>query len=336
MLIVRYTARRIVLLLPVLFGVLVFTFILVRVTPGDPIASLMPAEATHDQIQAARKQYGLDDPIPVQFLHYVEDIAKGNLGKSFQTGRPITTELLQHVGPTFELVTCAFVLALLIGISLGVLSALKFGRLPDHAIRFGSLAAGSFSEFWLGLILILVFYFKLGLAPTPRGRFDAALNLHTITHIDIVDALVTGNFPALSSVLGHLVLPVATLAIVMSPGLVRVVRASAIDVLRSEAYLCVVAHGVRKWRRVLHYVVRQSMLSIPTLGALIFGQALGGAVLVETVFSWDGLGQWALHGMQFRDYPIIQTFVLMSACVYVGVFLVADVVHAVLDPRVRL
>jgi len=335
--ILRFVVRRLLLLLPVLFGILVLTFLLVRVMPGDPIASLLPpGEVTQEQIKAARHEYGIDKPMLQQFVVYVKDMFVGNFGRSFQTGRPITSELAQHLGPTLELITISFVIAVLFSIPFGLLSAMRLGKSSDHAIRFGSLAAGSFSPFWLGLLLILLFYYKLGWAPTPHGRYDPATNLHTITHIDVIDALITGNFAAFRSVMSHLVLPVITLAVIMSPGLVRVVRSSAIDVLRSEAYSCAVAHGLSSRTRTLHYVVRQSLISLPTLGALIFGHALGGVVLVESVFSWDGVGQWALSGLLFRNYAVVQMFVLLSAFIYVIVFLIADIVHALLDPRVRI
>ena len=332
----RYTVRRLLLLIPVLLGVSIFTFVLVRVLPGDPIRTLLPQTATPADIAAARARYGLDHPIFTQYWIFLKGLVHGDLGTSFQTGAPVTRELSQRLGPTFELVTCALVLALLLGVTLGVAAALRRGGVWDQVVRFGSLAAGAVSEFWLGLLLILLFYYHLGLAPAPNGRINTDIPLHTITHIDIVDAIITGNLAALRSVLAHLALPVLTLTLVSSAPIVRGVRASALQVLASDAYRCTEAHGLPARMRVFRYVVRESLVGVPTLAALIYGYLLGGAVLVEYVFSWQGFGQWALHGMLFRDYPIVQAFVLVSAAFYVLVFLAADVLHAVLDPRVRL
>ncbi len=332
----RYTLRRLLLLVPVLLGVSVVTFVLIRILPGDPIRTLLPQTATPADIAAARARYGLDHPVVTQYWIFLKGLVHGDLGTSFQTGAPVTHGLTQRLGPTFELVTCALVLALIVGVTLGVMSALRRGGAWDQVVRLGSLAGGAVSEFWLGLLLILLFYYHLGLAPAPNGRINTDIHLHTITHIDVVDAIITGNLAALRSVLAHLALPVITLTVVSSAPIVRGVRASALEVLASDAYRCTEAHGLPARMRVFRYVVRESLAGVPTLAALIYGYLLGGAVLVEYVFSWQGFGQWALHGMLFRDYPIVQAFVLVSAAFYVLVFLAADVLHAVLDPRVRL
>jgi len=332
----RYTLRRLVLLVPVLLGVSVVTFVLIRVLPGDPIRTLLPPTATPADIAAARARYGLNEPLVSQYWIFLKDLAHGDLGTSFQTGASVTSELGQRLGPTFELVTCALVLAVVVGVTLGITSALRAGKVWDHIVRFVSLAGGAVSEFWLGLLLIFFFYYHLGIAPAPNGRVSSDVALRPITHIDLVDSLITGNLAALRSVLAHLALPVATLAIVSAAPIVRSVRASALQVLDSDAYRCTEAHGLPMRMRVFRYVLRESLAGVPTLAALLYGYLLGGAVLVEYVFSWQGFGQWALHGMLFRDYPIVQAFVLVSAAFYVLVFLVADVLHAVLDPRVRL
>jgi peptide/nickel transport system permease protein len=332
----RYTLRRLLLLVPVLVGVSVVTFVLIRVLPGDPIRTLLPPTATPADIAATRARYGLNHPLTTQYWIFLKGLLHGDLGTSFQTDAPVTRELAERLGPTFELVTCALVLSLVVGVVLGVSSALRTGRAWDHIVRFGSLAGGAVSEFWLGLLLILLFYYHLGLAPDPNGQLAAGIHLRTITHIDLIDAVVTGNLAALRSVLGHLALPVLTLTLVNSAPIVRGVRASALQVLASEPYRCTVAHGLPARMRVFRYVVREALVGVPTLAALIYGYLLGGDVLVEYVFSWQGFGQWALHGMLFRDYPVVQAFVLVSAAFYVLVFLAADLVHAMLDPRVRL
>ncbi|MBM3678505.1 MAG: ABC transporter permease [Actinobacteria bacterium] len=332
----RYTLRRLALLVPVLVGVSLVTFVLIRVLPGDPVRTLMPATATEADIEAARQRFGLDDSIVTQYGIWLKGVVQGDLGTSFQTGVKVTTELGQRIGPTLELVTVAVLLALLLAVPLGVLAARRARRLPDHAVRLAALSGGAVFELWLGLLLIYVFYYHLDLAPAPSGRIGTGIDLESVTTMEVVDSILTWNGAALSSSLAHLALPAITLAIVASAALTRGVRASALEVLSSEAYACAEAHGLRRGTLLLRYTVRGALVGLPALTALIYGYLLGGAVLVEFVFSWQGFGQWALNGLRFRDYPVIQTFVLVSAAFYVLVFLVADVVHALLDPRVRL
>jgi peptide/nickel transport system permease protein len=321
---------------PVLVGVSLVTFVLIRVLPGDPVRTIMPATATPADIQAARVRLGLDRPIVVQYGIWLKDVAHGDLGTSFQTGVPVRVELGRRIGPTFELVTVSLALALVLSIPLGLLAARRAGRPADHVVRVAALSGGAVSEFWLGLLLILVFYNYAGIAPAPNGRLSPGIDLQSITTMEVVDSVATANWAALGSALGHLVLPMITLAIVSSAALTRGVRSSALEVLASDAYLCAEAHGLRRRALLLRYTLRGSLVGLPALTALIYGYLLGGAVLVEYVFSWQGFGQWALNGLLVRDYPVIQTFVLVSATFYVLVFLVADIVHALLDPRVKL
>ena len=332
----RYVARRLLLLLPVLLGVSVVTFVLIRVLPGDPVRTVMPPTATPADIAAAKHLFGLDKPLIDQYWIWLKGLAHGNLGTSFQTGVDIRHEFLQRIGPTFELVTLALLLAIVVSVPLGLVSALRFGKPSDHAIRLVALSGGAVSEFWLGLLLILVFYNNLHVAPAPNGRLGPGVTVHEITSMELVDSILTGNGRAFSSAFAHAVLPVVTLAVVSAAPLVRGVRASALQVLQSEAYRCAVSHGLRRHVLLLRYTLRASVAGLPTLAALIYGNLLGGAVLVEYVFSWQGFGQWALDGLLMRNYPVIQAFVLVSAIFYVVVFLIADIIHAALDPRVKL
>jgi peptide/nickel transport system permease protein len=321
---------------PVLFGISVVTFVLLRVVPGDPLRSLLPQSATQADLERIRARYGLNHSVFEQYWIYLKNLLHGDFGRSFQTGVPVTHEMGQRLGPTIELVTIALLVALLVGVTLGIVSALRSGRLSDHLIRVGSLGATAIPEFWLGLLLVLVFYYELGLVAAPVGRYGAEFSFPSVTRIDLIDAAIAGNAGAVQSVLSHLLLPVAALAAVTSAPITRTVRASALAALTSESYRCGEAHGLPRRTLVRHYVLRSAFVGVPTLAALIYGNLLGGAVLIEFIFGWQGFGQWALQGLQVRDYPVVQAFVLVSATVYVVVFLVADVVHAILDPRVKL
>ncbi|MGN9912812.1 ABC transporter permease [Phytohabitans sp. LJ34] len=332
----RFVARRLLQVVPVLLGVVVLTFVLVRVLPGDPIRTILGPNATEADADAARARFGLDKPMWQQFLDYLKGLATGDLGTSIQSGTSVGSELAVRVGPTLELVVIAVGLALVVAVVFGVWSARRADRFGDHSVRVLALVGNSMPEFWLGLVLILVGYSALGWFPAPSGRVDPDTNLTPLTGADLLDAVLTANGPAFTSALSHLVLPVATLAIVVVAPLLRSVRASALEVLRSEAYLAATTHGLRPRTLLRGYLLRPALVRLPALAALVFGTAIGSTVLVEYVYSWQGFGQWALRGLLYRDYPVVQASVLLVALCYVLVFLIADVVHAILDPRVRI
>jgi peptide/nickel transport system permease protein len=331
-----YTARRILLLIPVLIGVSILVFMLVRVLPGDPIRTIVPETATEADIAAARQRFGLDKPLAVQYWIYMKGVLHGDFGTSFQTTHPVSEEMREKLPATLELTTTALAIALVLAIGLGLLSAVRAGKLPDHASRVLALVGTSLPEFWLGILLIFLFYYLWGLAPPPSGRLAQGVVLQHVTGFEVLDALITGNAKALWSALSHLALPAATLVVVITGPLTRSVRAAALDVLDSNAYRCAVAHGITGWRRWQSYLARPSLAGLPTLAALVYGTLLGGAIMIEYVFSWQGFGQWALRGLIYRDYPVIQAFVLVVATFYVVVFLLADILHALLDPRIKL
>ncbi len=319
-----------------LIGVSILVFALVRVLPGDPIRTIVPETATEADIQAARERHGLDKPIVAQYWIFITKAVRGDFGRSFQTGRAVTSEMAERIPPTLELTTYSLVIALLLAVGFGLLAATRAGRMADHVTRVISLVGTSLPEFWLGILLIFFFYYLWELAPPPSGRLDPGIVLQSITGFSVIDALITGNWGALASAVRHLFLPVTTLVVVITGPLMRSVRASALDVLDSNAYVCAVAHGVPDARRWRSYLARPALASLPTLAALMYGYLLGGAIMIEYVFSWQGFGQWALRGLLLRDYPVIQAFVLVVATFYVLIFLIADIVHALLDPRVRL
>lgn len=332
----RYIARRLVLLIPVLVGVSILTFAAVRLLPGNPALSLVPQTATPEDIRKMEERLGLDRPILEQYADYAGGALRGDFGRSIHSGNVISEQLALRLPATLELLLPALLLALVLALALGIPAALRAGRPSDQATRLAALAATAMPEFWLGLVFILVFYSQLGIAPPPSGRIAPGLGLQTVTGFMTIDALIAGRLDAFLSALRYLALPVITLAIAITAPLLRSVRAAAIEIIRSDAYECAVAHGLppRTLRRA--YLLRGTLARLPTLVALVFGTLIGGSVLVEFVFSWQGVGQWAMRGLQLRDYPVIQAFVLVVAAAYVLVFLAADVIHAALDPRVRL
>ncbi|SLN53491.1 ABC transporter permease [Roseisalinus antarcticus] len=334
--IAAFIAKRLALLIPVLIGVSIASFFLIRLIPGDPVLLIVPETATEADIAAARERLGLDQPVPVQYLRYLGGVLQGDFGTSIATNRPVAMDLAQRLPVTLELVTLAMLLAVAASVALGVHAARRLNRLGDMVTRIGAIIGNSLPEFWLGIMLILLFYQGLGIAPAPSGRIDSALAVPTVTGLITVDTLLAGRWDSFLNALAHLALPVVTLAVATSAPLIRSVRASAIEVMQSDNYRCAAAHGLPEGRLVNRYLMRQTLTRLPALAALVFGNLIGGSVLIEFVFSWQGLGQWALRGMQVRDYPVIQSFVLVTATAYVLVFLVADIVQAMLDPRVRI
>lgn len=332
----RFTLRRLLLLIPVLVGVTAVTFLLVRVLPGDPVRTILGPTATHADLEATRARLGLNKPIVVQYWHYLRGLLTGNFGTSIQSGQSVGHEMSLRIGATLELVVVALVLALIAAVIFGLVSASRKGRPSDHVIRIGSLVGNALPDFWLGLVLILFVYNDWHLVPVPSGQVDPGVNMKTITGASLLDGMLTGNGLAVSSAIKHLVLPALTLALVVCASLLRTVRASALEVRASMPYTAAVAHGIAGRRLLSAYLVRATMVRLPTLAALVFGGLLGSTVLVEYVFGWQGLGEWALRGLQYRDYPVVQAAVFVYAFAYVIVFLIADVVHTALDPRVRL
>ena len=324
------------MLAPVLVGVSVLCFLLIRVLPGDPILSIVPETATPEDIERTRARYGLDRPLVEQYGVYMAGVVRGDFGASIRTNRPVVEQIAERLPRTLELVVPSFLLSLATAIGLGLFAARHAGRLGDHVSRVGALAANSLPEFWLGLVFILVFFAILGIAPGPTGRISPGIDYEVLTGSLIVDSVITGNPQALISSLHHLILPVFTLAVIVVAPMMRSVRASALQVMRSDGYRCAVAHGLRSRELLFGYVLRETMVRVPTLAALVLGNLIGGSVLVETVFSWQGFGQWALRGLLLRDYPVIQGYVLVTASFYVIAFLVADIVQAALDPRIRV
>ena len=324
------------MLAPVLVGVSIFCFLLIRVLPGDPVLAIVPQSATPEDIERARARYGLDRPIVEQYGAYMAGVVRGDFGDSIRTNRPVVEQIAERLPRTLELVVPGFLLSLATAVGLGLFAARHAGRLGDHVSRVGALVANSLPEFWLGLVLILVFFAILDIAPAPTGRVATGIDYEVITGSLLVDSLVTGNWEALVSSLHHLVLPVLTLAVIVVAPMMRSVRASALEVMGSDSYRCAVAHGLGSKTLLGGYVLRETMVRVPTLAALVLGNLIGGSVLVETVFSWQGFGQWALRGLLLRDYPVIQAYVLVTASFYVIAFLVADIVQAALDPRIRV
>jgi peptide/nickel transport system permease protein len=335
MALLAYVLRRLAFVVPQALGISVITFVIVRVLPGNPALVLAGSTATKESIAAIERRLGLDQPIWVQYWRYLEDLAAGDLGKSLVTSQPVKEDLVQRLPATFELIFFGLLLAVIIGVPLGVLAAVKGGRVARRLATPYSLLAGSIPDFWIGLILILVFYSYLGWAPAPLGQLPIGADPPVrVTGMYVVDALLTGNWPTFRAALAHLLLPLATLVFVYMAPLVKMTRSSMDDVLRSPFVERLDALGLGR-RLVLRRALRNALPPVVTIVGVLVGYLLGGAVLIEMVFSWGGAGQYAVQAIVNSDFAAIQGFVLVAAAFSLLVYLAVDLLYFAMDPRIR-
>ena len=330
-------AKRLMTVVPTLIGVVIVTFLLTRVLPGDPAVYFAGPAATPQSIAEIRKSLGLDRPLPDQFVRYVNDLAHGNFGNSLSTGRPVATEISSRLPASAELTLSGLLLSIAIAVPLGIFAAVKQGSLVDHSCRIIATAGVSLPVFFTGLLLVYVFYFRLGWAPAPLGRLDAfASSPPDITGFYLIDSLITGNFETFRAALSQLILPAVTLAIFSLAPITRMTRASMLAVLSSEFIRTARASGLDGRTVILTYAFRNAMLPVVTTLGMVFSFLLGANVLVEKVFAWPGIGSYAVEALLQSDFAPVQGFVLTMAVMYVALNLFIDMLYGVIDPRVRL
>lgn len=326
-------ANRLFWLFPTLFGLLVITFVISHVIPADPVAFVAGDNATNEQIEALRKQLGLDQPIHVQLISYIGNVLQGDLGTSLYTLRPIRDDLLGRLPATLELTLVAVVISAILGIPLGVLSAVYRNSMLDHVLRVFTVSGLAMASFWLAILLQLLFAMELGWTPL-QGRIDG-WGPDAVTGLFIVDALLMGDMEIFASALGHLVLPAVTLAFPAMATIVRFTRAGVLDAINSNYVLYEQAMGFPRRIIVWKYVLRNALIGTVTQIGLIFGILLAGAVVVEAVFDWPGLGLYAVQSILQSDYNAIMGFTLVSGLLFIIINLVVDIVHGFMDPRDR-
>jgi peptide/nickel transport system permease protein len=332
-----YVFKRLLFMIPILLGVTIVAFAVTRVLPGDPARIYAGSQADEATVESVRREFGFDQPLHIQYVNYITGLMRGDLGFSIRTRNPVADDLMVRAPATFELASAAIILAIIIAVPVGILSAVKQGGKLDKAARFGSTLGLSLPDFWLGLLLILILYVWLGWAPAPVGRMGLLADRPpTVTGLFTIDSLLAGNILGFRDALAHLMMPALALAIPAAGPLMRLTRNSTIDVLKSDYILFAKATGLKGRRLHFKYVLRNAIPNTVTLAAMLFGYLLGGTVLVEKLFAWPGLGLYAANSLDFNDFAAIQGFVLLAAAVYMTVFLLLDIVHSWLDPRVRL
>ncbi|MBL8571319.1 MAG: ABC transporter permease [Phreatobacter sp.] len=334
----RRVVKRLGASVPALLGVVVFTFLLMRVLPGDPATFFASGpNAGQEEINELRRQMGLDRPMYEQLVRYLYDIATGHLGRSMTTGQPVLADLAQRLPASLELSFFALIIALTLAIPLGIVAALKPNSLIDHGVRFVCTLGVCVPTFVSGLLLIYVFYYLLGLAPDPTGRIDIfAAQPPEITGFLLIDFLMVGDFAGWRAAFGQLILPAFTMALFVLAPLARMTRASLLAVLGGDFIRTARSVGMSSWRVVIVYALRNAMLPVLTIIGIVFSTMLGANVLVEKVFSWPGIGSYALDALLASDYAPVQGFVLLIAAIFVMVNLAIDVLYGIADPRVTV
>ncbi len=330
--------RRLIISVILLVGVTLVTFTLTNLVPGDPVAAALGQRAAEDPAIVAqfKAQYGLDQPVPLQYLIYLGHLLTGNLGMSQQTHHPVTQDLAGALPATLEIALGAIVLSLIIGIVLGTWAAYRRGKATDQVLRIVSLAGLSVPTFWLALVCYYVFFYQLHIAP-GSGRLSPFLDPPPhITGLYTVDALLSGQWQTFMDASAHLALPVLVLTLYTVGLLTRFTRSAVLEVLDMDYVRAARAKGLPGRRVLFGYVLRAASIPILTVIGLAFGALLSGTVLVEKIFAWPGIGTYAYNSASHLDLSAIMGVGLVVGVIYLGTNLVVDLLYGVLDPRVRV
>ncbi len=321
--------------LPVVFGVVVISFLLTRALPGDPAAYFAGPAADEQSIAEIRAALGLDRSLPEQFLIYVGDLLGGDLGQSISTGQPVIDDLARRLPASLELTLVALIFSCAIAIPLGVLAATRPGSWADHLCRVLVTAGVSLPTFFTGVVLIYVFYYLLGIAPSPLGRLDFIyIEPDSITGFYLIDAALAGDWETWGGAARQLILPATTLALFTLAPLARMTRAAMLGALSSDYIRTARAAGLRGRTVLFAYAFRNALLPVLTTLGMVFSFSLGANVLVEKVFAWPGIGSYAVEALVVSDYAAVQGFVLSMALLFVALNLAIDLAYSMIDPRI--
>jgi peptide/nickel transport system permease protein len=330
----RYAIRRTLTVIPVLLGVSILVFGFVHLIPGDPAVTMLGERATPEKVAEVRARLGLDRPIHEQYLLYLRKVLRGDLGVSIVRGDPVLTDLLRRFPATVELAVASMVLAALVGIPIGIVSAVWRKSVIDSMSRILALTGVSMPIFWLGVMLAWVFAVELRWLPTG-SRLDSVADYEPITHFVMLDAVLQRNWGMIWDALRHLILPAIALATIPLAVIARMMRASMLEVLSRDYIRTADAKGLSRVSVVLHHALRNALLPVLTVVGLQVGALLAGAILTETIFSWPGIGRWVYESIESRDYPIVQGASLFIGVIVVVVNLATDLLYAAVDPRIK-
>lgn len=330
-----FILRKLATVIPTFVGITLVAFTLIRLVPGDPIEVMVGERRLDPEAHAALVQrLGLDQPWHVQYLNYLGDLLQGDLGTSLVTREPVLKEFLILFPATVELTLIALLLAIAIGMPAGILAGLKRGSAVDHGVMGVAMTGYSMPIFWWGLIMIMFFSVDLGWTPVS-GRIAVEFDIPVRTGFLLIDSLLSGEQGAFVSALRHLILPVIVLGTVPMAVIARMTRSSMLEVLREDYIRTARAKGLAPLRVIVVHALRNALVPVITVIGLQVGSLLAGAVLTETIFSWPGIGKWLIDSIARRDYPVVQTGILVSAGIFVLVNLVVDLLYGVVNPRIR-
>jgi peptide/nickel transport system permease protein len=329
-----YTIRRLLLLLPVLLGMTLIVFFMIRAIPGNPAQVILGQLATADAIESLTKELGLDKPWHVQYVEYLGNLIQGNLGESLRTRVPITEEIWPYLAATIELSLTAIFIAVVVGVNAGIISAWFQNSWFDYCAMVLALIGVSMPIFWLGLMEQWIFSINLGWLPTS-GRESVINPVDPITHLFVIDTIISGETEKLVIVLKHLILPSVALATIPMAIIARITRSSMLEVMRSDYIRTARAKGMRMFWVVYKHSLKNAIIPVLTIIGLQTGLLLGGAILTETIFSWPGIGRYIYEAIGYRDYPVIQSGILVVATIFVLINLIVDLLYALVDPRIK-
>jgi peptide/nickel transport system permease protein len=332
----RFIARRVGLGVVTLLGVLVLVFLLTHYLPGNPALVKAGSYADPRAIAAMEHQMGLDRPLPVQFQNYLAGILRLNLGTSFNTGQPVVSDLRVRLPATMELALWSTIVAVLIGIPFGVWSGLRPGSARDVVVSGVAIFGTSLPLFWLGLIVLFIFYAVLKVVPAPDGRLSPFVTPPTtLTGLYSIDSIITGDWSTFFDAAAHLFMPVLTLAVVEIAPILKIARSATIDVMQTDYIRTARALGLSEWQIIRQDLLRNVGVRLLTVVGIVLGYLLGGSVLVERIFNWPGIGLYAWNAMLSNDLAAVQGFILLVAFTYTVLNFVIDVLYAFVDPRIR-
>ena len=330
-----FILRRAALIVPTFFGVTLLAFALIHLIPGDPVENLS-GERGMDPARRIRllHEFGLDRPLPVQYADYIGQVLQGDLGTSLTTHEPVLREFLTLFPATVELAFFAMLFAVVVGLPAGIIAALKRNTVADYAVMGVSLTGYSMPIFWWALLLILFFSVQLGWTPVS-GRIAVEFDVPAASGFMLIDTLRAGDVGAFRSAVSHLLLPTIALGTIPLAVIARMTRSSMLEVLREDYVRTARAKGIPYWQVVLVHALRNALIPVITVIGLQVGLLLSGAILTETIFSWPGVGNWLVHGVQSRDYPVVQGGILLIATIVISVNLIVDLLYGVINPRIR-
>jgi peptide/nickel transport system permease protein len=330
----QYTIRRLLQLIPVLLGMTLIVFFIIRAIPGDPAQVILGQQATKEAVEALRLQLGLDNPWYVQYFNYLGGLLTGDLGESLRTKVEVSSEIWPYLAATFELALVAIIIAVFIGVNAGIVSAWFQNSWFDYTAMILALIGVSMPIFWLGLMEQWIFGIQLDWLPTT-GRENIRNPVDSITNLYILDTLIQGNFDQLGEVFKHLILPGIALATIPMAIIARMTRSSMLEVMRSDYIRTARAKGLKMFWVVYKHSLKNAIIPVLTVIGLQMGLLLGGAILTETIFGWPGIGRYIYEAIGYRDYPVIQSGILVVATIFVTINLIVDLLYAAVDPRIK-